>query len=362
MNKLLLLLAFALFAAVASQNLTETDVYSSTASSDDVTPSSSDVDPTEPADEPWWKKPLQRVKDDEDYITTKSKFLSWIKKYARKFHASELETRFQLWKKAVKKVFDINHGNNTWTAEVNEFSSHTKEELKNLLGAIEMDTNDTLSTDGNAKRFRPSWIDWTQKNAVTSVKNQGGCGSCWAFSAAAALEGGRAVAGRGRMDLSPQHMMNCGGLGACNGGDPLGAIRWGNTHLGSWSDVPYVGQAQGCRNVNRQVNCQGSVVSRSGRDDDAANVIAGGPTSICFNVIDSFFSYRDGVFSQNCPRGCNHAVLAVGYAENCQNTGKNCYIIKNSWGAGWGKGGYFLIQRGNNMCGIADYLGRPDRC
>ncbi|PRP88815.1 pro-cathepsin H [Planoprotostelium fungivorum] len=349
MNKFFFLLAITLAAALAQDSSSSTSVS---------------VDPTIPDEEPWWRKPMEDI---EDHVkpsdATKTKFLTWIKKHAKKFHASELETRFQLWKKQVKKVFDINNGNLTWRAELNGFSAHTKEELKNLLGAFSLPpvTNDTKPATPS-KRFRPSWVDWTQRGAVTSVKNQGGCGSCWAFSSSASLEGGRAIAGHGLMDLSPQHIMNCGNLGACNGGDPLGAIRWGSHNIGSWGDVPYVGSQQGCWGVNRQVNCNGYVESRSGSDEDAANVIAGGPTSICFNVVDQFFSYRDGVFAQYCPHGCNHAVLAVGYAENCQNSGRNCYIIKNSWGSGWGKGGYFLIERSQNMCGIADYLGRPDRC
>ncbi|PRP88850.1 pro-cathepsin H precursor [Planoprotostelium fungivorum] len=316
---------------------------------------------TPTAGEHWWRRPVEEHEDLHPSNATKGHFLKWAKKHTKTFHSTELETRYNLWKKQVKKVHDINNKRTTWRAGMNKFSAHTEEELKNHLGAFSLPpkTNDTRPAP---KRFRPDWIDWSQRSAVTSVKDQGGCGSCWAFSSSASLEGGRAIAGHGLMDLSPQHIINCGNLGACNGGDPLGAIRWGSHNIGSWGDVPYVGSQQGCSGVQSQVNCNGYVESRSGSDEDAANVIAGGPTSICFNVINDFFSYRDGVFAQDCPHGCNHAVLAVGYAQNCQNSGRDCYIIKNSWGSGWGKGGYFLIERSQNMCGIADYLGRPDQC
>ncbi|PRP81959.1 cathepsin H [Planoprotostelium fungivorum] len=315
-------------------------------------------------DEPWWRKPIDAVNDLHPSNATKSEFLRWVKTHAKKYHLSELETRFNLWKKKVHRVWEINNNSTkTWKAGLNDLSAHTKEELKNLLGAISVPPVDnSTKTPVFNKRYAPDWIDWSQRGAVASVKDQGGCGSCWAFSAAAALEGGRAIAGHGIMDLSPQHIMNCGGLGACNGGDPLGAIRWGSHNIGSWGDVPYVGSQQGCWGVNSQVQCNGYVESRSGNDGDAVNVIAGGPTSICFNPVSDFFSYKSGVFGEYCPHECNHAVLAVGYAPNCQNTGRDCYIIKNQWGTGWGSGGYFLMERGSDMCGIADYLGRPDQC
>jgi len=320
----------------------------------------------EPPKDAWWRKPLDTLDDLEPSKAIKSKFVAWVKKNGKKYHLSELETRYQLWKKAVKNVWEHNKLNKTWVAGINQFSASTKEELKNHLGAFKIPapapTPAPTNASSTAKRFFPSWIDWTQRGAVTGVKNQGGCGSCWAFAAAGALEGGKALAGKGLVDLSPQHIMDCGGLGGCQGGDPHGAIRWGGERIASWWDYPYLTREDGCRGANAQTQCRGFRESRSGNDNDAADLIAGGPASICFNVIDSFFSYRGGVFGEYCPHGCSHAVVAVGYAENCNNSGRNCYIVKNSWGPDWGTGGYFLIERGSNMCGIADYLGRPTNC
>jgi len=313
----------------------------------------------------WWKTPLEQIKAESvtlhPDVAGKGHFVAWVKEHDRKYHHSELETRYRLWKKSVRRVHEHNNANKTWVAGVNMFSAHTSEELKNFLGAVPAPAFPDNATRPQ-KRFRPSWTDWTKKGVVTSVKNQGGCGSCWAFSSSGALEGGKALANKGLVDLSPQHIIDCGGIGGCGGGDPNNAIKWGSTHVASWNDYPYVGQQQGCRSANSQVSCTGFEASTNGNDDSAADLISGGPASICFNVINDFFNYKGGVFGENCEHKCTHAVLAVGYAENCNNSGKNCYIIKNSWGSGWGTGGYFLIERGSNMCGIADYLGRPTNC
>ncbi|PRP76974.1 hypothetical protein PROFUN_14708, partial [Planoprotostelium fungivorum] len=112
-------------------------------------------------DEPWWRKPIDAVNDLHPSNATKSEFLRWVKTHAKKYHLSELETRFNLWKKKVHRVWEINNNSTkTWKAGLNHLSAHTKEELKNLLGAISVPPVDnSTKTPVFNKRYAPDWID-----------------------------------------------------------------------------------------------------------------------------------------------------------------------------------------------------------
>jgi C1A family cysteine protease len=211
----------------------------------------------------------------------------------------------------------------------------------------------------------PGNCDW-RGQAVTSVKNQASCGSCYTFSVAGAIEAALLKNQRRNLDLSEQQLVDCTlnrysqnlNFG-CGGGDPATtmqhAIRYG---MAQEHEYPYQsGNSQkhgSCRSMQGSVNLQNlRLMQVNARDENAlANSLATyGPIAVTLNGENSdFYSYAGGVYNNpTCPTQINHAVLLVGYGTE---RNQPYWLIKNSWGATWGENGYMKLARGSNRCGI----------
>jgi len=204
-----------------------------------------------------------------------------------------------------------------------------------------------------------SW-DWRTKGDVVPVKDQGGCGSCWAFSTVSAIEGQWAQSpfGGGLVSLSEQNLVDCVKDNAgCGGGWPDRAFRYviNNTGIDSEANYPYKGVDGKCNYTAAGLGAFiGTFVGISGGDEDAlADAVANvGPVSICLDASD-WQTYQSGIFDDTkCSRtSLDHAVLAVGYGTE---NGKDFWIVKNSWAETWGEKGYIRLARNkDNQCGVA---------
>uniref|UniRef100_A0A0B7ATS0 Cathepsin F n=1 Tax=Arion vulgaris TaxID=1028688 RepID=A0A0B7ATS0_9EUPU len=201
-----------------------------------------------------------------------------------------------------------------------------------------------------------SW-DWRDHNAVTSVKNQGGCGSCWAFSTTGNIEGQWALKSKNLLSLSEQELVDCDKLDqGCNGGymyDAYEAII-GLGGIETESEYKYTGQDQSCQFNKSEVvvKLTGAVNISKDEGEMAAWLYKNGPIAIGINAIPMQF-YLWGIahpWKFFCdPNALDHGVLIVGYGKK----GKEPYwIIKNSWGPHWGREGYYYIYRGDGSCGL----------
>lgn len=220
-------------------------------------------------------------------------------------------------------------------------------------------TNVKGSTTTTTLNALPTSVDWTEKGAVTKVKNQGGCGSCWSFSATGAVEGAHFLSTGKLVSLSEQELMDCrtGGKG-CDGGSPQGAFQFIIDHHGICNDTayPYIAKDAPCKK-----NCQPSATIKSFKEvghnsmDDLLTAVVGRPISVAIEADQaSFQHYKSGVMDSACGTKLDHAVLVVGYGTT---GGKDYYKVKNSWGDSWGDHGYILLGRGTGFpsegqCGI----------
>jgi len=220
-----------------------------------------------------------------------------------------------------------------------------------------------LEPNTSMRSGAPSSFDWrNHPGAVTGVYNQGQCGSCWAFSATENHESRYALQhGQGAQSMSVQQIIDCDAPNqyACNGGWPYQAWEYIQSQGGqdTWGCYPYVGSYEGACHWNGGCNA-GSLVSWSWifphNEGAMLNWLYGNaPISICLDA-SQWSGYNGGVvMSSECAQQTDHCVLAVGY-----NVAANppYWIVRNSWGTGWGPyGGYILLQYNANTCNMASY-------
>ncbi|XP_040900359.1 procathepsin L-like isoform X1 [Toxotes jaculatrix] len=214
----------------------------------------------------------------------------------------------------------------------------------------------------------PKSLDYRKKRWVTRVKDQGSCGSCWAFSAVGALEGQLAKTKGMLLDLSPQNLVDCDQESSgCGGGRMTSAFKYVQTNGGinSEEDYPTVAKEQPCRynkNSAIPVQCKGFKEIPEGDECALAEALHDvGPLSVAMDTSSkTFMLYKSGVYyNPECDHdSINHGMLLVGYGETAHE--EKYWIVKNSFGTKWGEKGYIRVARNRgNHCGIASDASYP---
>lgn len=217
----------------------------------------------------------------------------------------------------------------------------------------------------------PDSVDWRADGAVTDVKDQASCGSCWSFSATGALEGQHFRKTGALVSLSEQNLVDCSssyGNAGCNGGVIDYAFQYikDNGGIDTEASYPYNAVDAACRfnKANIGATDKGFVDIPHG-DENALKIALAtiGPIAVAIDAShQTFHQYSSGIYYEpKCrasARHLDHAVLAVGYGTD--ENGDDYYIVKNSWGTTWGDGGYIKMARNkNNNCGIATSASYP---
>ncbi|KAM3613573.1 uncharacterized protein V6R79_001612 [Siganus canaliculatus] len=310
-----------------------------------------------------------------DQALLDSHWEQWKLTHGREYNGlGEEEIRRAIWEKNMRIIEAHNQeaelGMHSYELGMNHLGDMTTEEVSEkmtgLLPPMSREPGFTMTLGDAVTRF-PKYLDYRKKGMVTSVKNQGSCGSCWAFSSAGALEGQLAKKTGELVDLSPQNLVDCVTENSgCGGGYMTNAFRYvqENGGIDSEEAYPYVGEDQPCRynSSGMAAQCKGYVEVPVG--DEHALAVAlfkAGPVSVGIDARQQTFQlYSKGVYyDPNCNKDdINHAVLAVGFGVT--GKGKKYWIVKNSWGEEWGKEGYILMARNRgNACGIANLASYP---
>ncbi|XP_030547276.2 senescence-specific cysteine protease SAG39-like [Rhodamnia argentea] len=301
----------------------------------------------------------------------------WMAQHGRTYKdAKEKDRRFAIFKSNVEHVESFNSAlGKDYKLKINEFADLTNEEFRAFRNGFRRTKAKMGSTkDDTSFRYEnftdvPSFMDWREKGAVTPVKSQGHCSSCWAFSAVAAVEGLIKITTGKLISLSEQELVDCD-VGGNNHGCEYGLMDNAfefiqqNNGLATEAEYPYNGSRGACRAVTSLDH----TVKIGGYEDVPMNdegallkAVANQPVSVAVDSDGDFQFYSSGVFTGGCGTDFDHAVTIVGYGTSAN--GIKYWLVKNSWGTGWGEEGYVRIQREvdtkEGLCGIAVLASYP---
>ncbi|KAL4198115.1 hypothetical protein AMTRI_Chr03g44270 [Amborella trichopoda] len=302
-----------------------------------------------------------------------SLFQSWASKHGKVYRDFEEKLRrFETFKDNIKHIDETNRKNKSYWLGLNEFADMSHEEFKEkYLGVKPIFPR---RNGGENFRYRdveniPKSVDWRKKGAVTAVKNQGQCGSCWAFSTVAAVEGINKIVAGNLTSLSEQELIDCDTVNqGCNGGlmDYAFSYIMSNGGIHTENDYPYLMTESECQEKKGELK----VVTINGYEDVPVNdeasllkALAHQPVSIAIQASGVDFQfYSGGVFTGSCDTDLDHGVAAVGYGST---KGLDYIIVKNSWGPNWGEKGYIRMQRSTGkpegLCGINKMASYPTK-
>jgi len=294
--------------------------------------------------------------------------------YGKNYNDIEDVARRAVWEHNVALVqqhnLDADMGLRSYRLGVNQHADLRDDEVKRMRGfkpsKAEKKPAPQFLAPANVQL--PESVDWREHGYVTPVKDQGQCGSCWAFSATGSLEGQHFRQTGKLVSLSEQNLVDCSGAygnEGCDGGlmDQAFAYIKDNKGIDTELSYPYTAEDGTCVFSKASVGAEdtGFVDVASGSEAALMKAVATvGPVSVAIDASNfSFQLYQEGVYEEDdcSPVDLDHGVLVVGYG---QENGKDYWLVKNSWGESWGENGYIKVARNkNNMCGIATQASYP---
>jgi len=309
---------------------------------------------------------------ENDYLKA---WMEWTAKYAKTYQHDEVYYRYKIFKQHVDYVDNFSQEQHSYTVGLNQFADLANEEFQKFFMGTKVDGTKLKQT---GEKHQPTsgalpvtW-DWVKQGAVTAIKNQGQCGSCWSFSTTGSTEGCHFITTKKLVGLSEQNLVDCSGSygnQGCDGGLMDDAFQYiiANGGIDTESTYPYTAEDGTCHysasNCGSKVTSYKDVTSGSENDLQAAVHIT--PTSVAIDASQTSFQlYTSGVYYEPACSSTqlDHGVLAVGWGHDSKSK-MDYWIVKNSWGTSWGMQGYIWMARNkNNNCGIATMASYPIGC
>nr|CAD1834892.1 unnamed protein product [Ananas comosus var. bracteatus] len=293
-------------------------------------------------------------------------FEDWMSEHGRAYvNAKEKQQRYEIFKNNVKYIEGFNKvGGRSYTLGVNQFSDLTNEEFVKTYAAgiaeqdIPTDKEVCLVDFGYENMSLRATVDWRTRGAVTKVKNQGDCNSCWAFSVVTTVESIYKIKKGELKSLSEQQVLDCSDGGDCSGGSRLKAFRYivANKGLTTEANYPYKASKGVCdktKESDHAAYITGCRLVTRNNEAKLMKAVNNQPVAVAVNA-GPWKHYTSGIFDKDCPPDVNHCAAIVGYGEE---SGKKYWILKNSYGPKWGESGYIRIAKDvaakEGLCGIA---------
>jgi len=299
----------------------------------------------------------------------RSAFVDFVKTYNKQYTVDEFFNRFEIFKSNMAMAEAHNAKNLSWTLGVTQFADLSGDEFTKLyLGKVLQKPVEqpkrlrVMSPQG--EKADPAF-DWRTKGAISPVRNQGQCGSCWAMTVVAAVESACYILTHNLTMWSTQALMDCSGdcgNQGCNGGYIDESFTWlAKNPLPEDSCYPYTADSGSCKKTCPPIKwCKVTGFKDVPKGDEAAMLTAVNkqPLALAIEADQSSFQlYTGGVIdSSDCGKQLDHTSLLIGYGTD---TGKQYWTLQNTWGTTWGEKGFLRMIRNKDECGIADMVSYP---
>jgi cathepsin L len=301
--------------------------------------------------------------------TIRAMFDAWKAKHSKQYqNEKEHVHRLTAFAKNARFVHNWDAEARGFQVGLNAFADLHNHEFRAMFNGMNI-TKFAPANLADTPLTAPATQDWSKKGAVTGVKNQGQCGSCWSFSTTGSVEGRHFLSTGKLVSLSEQNLVDCSvpqGNQGCNGGLMDQAFQYIIQNKGIDTEKSYPYTATGPNQCRFSASNVGATIGSytdvsTGSEIALQNAVGAAPVSVAIDAShESFQLYTSGIYNEPACSSSqlDHGVLAVGY--NSLGAGSDYWIVKNSWGTGWGQNGYIWMTRNqNNQCGIATAASFP---
>lgn len=285
-------------------------------------------------------------------------FYQFLNTYNRNYDNATFNYRFPIFVENYEFIHQMNQNDNlTFSLGINKFADVSSEEFKNLYLGLQITNASQCGEFSDDGLEAPDVLDWRLKNVVTPVKDQGQCGSCWAFAVTETLESAYAIKTGDLEILAPQELVDCDTNSfGCSGGYPELALQYVEDHgLNLEKDYPYQAADGQCHETDSKYKLDQCFDVPTNDEALLKKAVSKAPLTVVIEADQRVFQfYKSGVITaDSCGQNLDHAVQLVGYGTE---NNVDYWLVRNSWGESWGEGGYVKLERNSDVqggtCGI----------